>query len=318
MSAVTIALLIVIGIAAVVLFGLLAYTLVKMREAEKVVPPRGTFTSLSCGKLHYITVGSGPDILMIHGLGGQMGNFDTGLMDDLARDHRVTVIDRPGMGYSTRSWPCPTNIGAQAAWIEEIITTLGLDRPLLVGHSLGGAIALAVALRGRAKIRGLALLAPLTLPVEDYSEAFAGLAIRSDLLRRFVGWTFAVPTMVYNPAPVIELIFGPEPVPDDYVVQGGGLLSLRPRHFIETSRDFVDSGTDLPAMSRQYANLRVPVRILYGTEDRILEHTYHGGSLVARHPQIGLELIEGAGHMLPVTRPTESAAFIRRASKSLS
>jgi len=138
------------------------------------------------------------------------------------------------------------------------------------------------------------------------------------LIAKTVGWTFAVPTMVRRPEPVQELIFGPEPIPDDYLVKGGGLLSLRPHHFIETSRDFVEADTDLPAMARQYANLRVPVRILYGTEDRILDHDYHGGSLVARHPQIGLELVEGAGHMLPVTRPEESAAFIRRASKALS
>ncbi|MGR3453142.1 alpha/beta fold hydrolase [Pseudooceanicola sp.] len=318
MNAVTIALLSVVCVVALLLLGLVIYSWVKKRQAERAVPPRGAFLPVSCGKLHYLTIGSGPDVLMIHGLGGQLGNFDTGLADDLARDHRVTIIDRPGAGYSTRRPPCPTNVGAQAELIEEIIGALKLDRPLVVGHSLGGAIALAVALRGRAKIRGLALLAPLTLPVEEYSEAFAGLAIRSDALRRFVGWTFAVPTMVRRPEPVQELIFGPEPIPDDYLVKGGGLLSLRPHHFIETSRDFVEADTDLPAMARQYANLRVPVRILYGTEDRILDHDYHGGSLVARHPQIGLELVEGAGHMLPVTRPEESAAFIRRASKALS
>jgi pimeloyl-ACP methyl ester carboxylesterase len=318
MDTVTIALLVAIGLAVLLLGGLAIYSLAKKIEVEKVVPPRGAFLQLSCGKLHYLTCGSGPDILMIHGLGGQMGNFDTGLLDDLARDHRVTVIDRPGMGSSTRKWPCSTTVGAQAAMVEEAITKLRLDRPLVVGHSLGGAIALGLALRGRVPIRGLALLAPLTLPVEEYSEAFAGLAISSDLLRRFVGWTFAVPTMIRRPEPVVELIFGPEPVPDDSLVKGGGLLSLRPSHFIETSRDFAGSGTDLPAMARQYANLRVPVRILYGTEDRILDHGYHGGRLVARHPQIGLELVEGAGHMLPVTRPKESAAFIRRASRALS
>lgn len=318
MTPVTIALLSLACGLILLLAGLVVYSWIKKRQAERAVPPRGAFLPISDGTLHYMTVGSGPDVLLIHGLGGQMGNFDTGLADDLARDHRVTIIDRPGSGYSTRRYPCPTNVGAQAERIEEIIGALKLDRPLIVGHSLGGAIALAVALRGRVAIRGLALLAPLTLPVEEYSEAFAGLAIRSDALRRFVGWTFAVPTMVRRPEPVEELIFGPEAIPDEYLVQGGGLLSLRPHHFIETSRDFVEADTDLPAMSRQYANLRVPVRILYGTEDRILDHRYHGGSLVARNPQIGLELVEGAGHMLPVTRPEVCAAFIRRASKALS
>lgn len=317
MDAVTLGLLAVLGIVALGLLGLFVYTLVKRTQVERAVPPRGAFLNISSGRLHYVSCGSGPDILMIHGLGGQLGNFDCGLIDNLARDHRVTVVDRPGMGYSTRRYPSQTNVGAQAALMEEVIAALNLDRPLVVGHSLGGAIALALALRGRAKLRGLALLAPLTLPVTEYSEAFAGLAIESDVLRRFVGWTFAVPTMVRRPEPVRELIFGPEDIPDDYPVKGGGLLTLRPRHFIETSRDFVESGTDLPAMARQYANLRVPARILYGTEDRILDPEYHGSSLVARHPQIGLELVEGAGHMLPVTRPELCATFIRKASNAL-
>ncbi|WP_375691267.1 alpha/beta fold hydrolase [Pseudooceanicola sp. LIPI14-2-Ac024] len=316
MNAVLIAIFSVLGVIALGLLGLFIYTLIKKFQVERAVPPRGAFIDTSVGRLHYLTCGQGPDIFMIHGLGGQMGNFDCGLVDELARDYRVTVIDRPGMGYSERRYPTPTNVTAQAALMEEIVTTLKLDRPLIVGHSLGGAIALAMALRGKIPMRGLALLAPLTLPVDHISEAFDGVAIRSDLMRRFIGWTFAVPTMIRRPEPVRELIFGPEDVPPGYIVKGGGLLSLRPRHFIETSRDFVQSGDDLPAMARQYAKLRVPVRILYGTGDRILDPEYHGSDLVARHPQIALELIEG-GHMIPVTQPVRCAAFIRKAMLSM-
>ena len=306
----------VLAVIVLCLLGLVIYSWVKQRQVERAVPPRGAFAQLSSGRLHYMTCGTGPDILMVHGLGGQMGNFDTGLADNLARDHRVTIIDRPGMGYSERRHPAPTNIAAQAQLIEEAIGVLGLERPLIVGHSLGGAIALGVALRGKVPIRGLALLSPLTLPVDDYSEAFEGLAIRWDWLRRFLGWTFAVPTMVSRPEPLEELIFGPEPIPESYAVQGGGLLSLRPRQFIETSRDFVRSADDLPAMARQYTNLRVPVRILYGTQDRILDPDLHGSSLVARYPQMALELMDG-GHMIPVTRPDQCAPFIRRASAGM-
>ncbi|MGR3321599.1 MAG: alpha/beta fold hydrolase [Pseudooceanicola sp.] len=312
MNAVLIALLSFAGILALILLILFVYSWVKKRQAERAVPPRGAFVEISTGKLHYLTCGTGPDILMVHGLGGQMGNFDCGLVDRLAPNHRVTVIDRPGMGYSERPYPSPTNIAAQAALVEEVIEALDLDRPLIVGHSLGGAIALGLALRGRVPVRGLALLAPLTLPVEGYSEAFEGLAIERDWVRRFVGWTLAVPTMIRRPEPVEELIFGPEPIPPGYLIQGGGLLSLRPNHFIETSRDFMHASDDLPAMSRQYANLRVPVRILYGAQDRILDPEIHGTGLVARHPQIGIELVDG-GHMLPVTQPETCANFIRRA-----
>lgn len=306
----------VLGAVVLILLGLVLYTWLKKRQVERAVPPRGAFVDISSGRLHYLTCGEGPDIVMIHGLGGQMGNFDTGLCDNLARDHRVTLIDRPGAGYSERAPGTPTNIIAHAELIEEAIQKLGIERPLIVGHSLGGAIALGIALRGRVKARGLALLAPLTLPVENYSEAFEGLNITSDWVRRFVGWTFAVPTMVRRPEPLRELIFGPDEIPSNYMVPGGGLLSLRPNHFIETSRDFVATADDMPAMVRQYSKLTLPIRILYGTQDRILDHALHGTSLVARYPQMGLELIDG-GHMIPVTRPDVCATFIRRASQSM-
>ncbi|OWU84057.1 hypothetical protein ATO6_15760 [Oceanicola sp. 22II-s10i] len=304
---------IVVGL---ILLGLVIYTWLKKREVEKVVPPRGSFVEISSGRLHYLTTGKGPDIVMIHGLGGQMGNFDTGLAEDLARDHRVTLIDRPGAGYSERRAGTATSITAHAELIEEAIKALGIERPLIVGHSLGGAIALGIGLRGRQPVRGLALLAPFTLPVDSFSEAFDALNIPWDWLRRFTGWTFAVPTMIRRPEPVQELIFGPEEVPDSYLVEGGGLLSLRPAHFIETSRDFVTANDDMPAMQRQYHKLTLPIRILYGAQDRILDPELHGTTFVSRYPQMGLEMIDG-GHMIPVTRPEECAAFIRRASQSM-
>ncbi len=173
-----------------------------------------------------------------------------------------------------------------------------------------------MALRGRVKVRGLALLSPYTLPVDRMSDAFVGLDVRWDWARRFIGWTFAVPTMIRRPEPLQELIFGPEEIPPEYYVKGGGLLALRPNHFIEASRDFATVFDDIPAMSRQYVNLRVPVRILYGAQDRILDPQYHGAGLVARHPQMGLEQIDG-GHMIPVTQPKTCATFIRKASAAL-
>lgn len=316
MTPAAVVILSVIGIVALILVCLVLYAALKQWQVQRQVPPRGAFVTVPTGRVHYLSCGSGPEIVMIHGLGGQLGNFDTGLIDNLARDHRVTAIDRPGMGYSERPAGTPTNVLAQADQIMGIIDALGIERPLIVGHSLGGAIAMAMAIRHGSRIRGLALLAPLTMPIDEIPEAFAGLAIRNDLLRRVIGWTFAVPTMVRRPEPMIELVFGPEAIPPSYPIRGGGLLELRPRHFIQASRDFVASGDDLPAMQRAYHELTVPVRILYGTEDRILDPDLHGTQLVTRFPQIGLELADG-GHMLPVTRPDVCATFVRRASQAM-
>jgi pimeloyl-ACP methyl ester carboxylesterase len=284
------------------------------RNVALAVPPRGKFIQISTGQLHYIDKGQGPVILMIHGLGAQLGNFDTGLADDLAQDFRVIAIDRPGMGWSDRPETAPASPRAQAALVAEVIDALNLENPLVVGHSLGGAISMCLALDFPEKIRGLALLAPLTMPPKAPAEVFAGLNLPRAWLRKLVSETIAIPTSIRMADQNMAAIFGPDAVPRDYAIQGGGMLGLRPVSFRNTSRDFLASGADLGFMVKGYSGLKVPVSILFGREDQVLDYRTHGEDLVAKHPQIQLELISG-GHMLPLTHIAQSAEFIRKYMK---
>ncbi|MFU8881872.1 MAG: alpha/beta fold hydrolase [Rhodobacterales bacterium] len=290
--------------------GLAWFTWNTKRGAEVAIPPKGAFLDLPGGRLHYTDEGNGPAIVMIHGLGGQMGNFTLALSPLLTDSHRVIVLDRPGMGYSERGADAPANPRAQAQTVVQVIDALGLDRPLVVGHSLGGAIALCLAMEHPDKTRGLALLAPLTQPPGGPIKAFNGLDIKNSLLRYLLSWTIAIPMSIRTAPMVLDQVFGPDPIPDDYAVKGGALLGLRPASFRNTARDYMGSGRDLRWMAAQYDSLNVPVRILYGADDRILEADLHGTALVEKHPHIGLEVVAG-GHMLPVTRAQDCARFIR-------
>ena len=301
-----IALLLLILLAVI---GLVWFTWNTKRGAEVAIPPQGRFLDLPDGRLHYSDAGSGPAIVMIHGLGGQMGNFNLALTPLLTGTHRVIVIDRPGMGYSDRAPDAPANPRAQAATVAAVIDALGLDRPLVVGHSLGGAIALCLAMDHPERTRGLALLAPLTQPPSGPIEAFNGLAITGRVKLFVLSWLLAIPMSIRTAPQVLDAIFGPDPIPDDYAVKGGALLGLRPASFRNTSRDYLASGRDLRWMAGQYDGLKVPVRILFGEQDRILEADLHGRDLVAKHPHIGLEIIAG-GHMLPITHAETCARFI--------
>ena len=111
----------------------------------------------------------------------------------------------------------------------------------VVGHSLGGAVSLATALRHPDKVSGLALIAPLTHLPQAPSEAFAALNIRFALLRKLVAWTLATPLSVRQRDKVLDIVFGPEAVPADFAQRGGGYLGLRPSHFVGHAR--VGSGT---------------------------------------------------------------------------
>ena len=72
---------------------------------------------------------------------------------------------------------------------------------------------------------------------------------------------------------------------------------------------------ELGEMPAQYKDLTVPVGILYGTDDRILDPATHGKGLAAKVPGADLELIEGGGHMIPITSADHAAAFIARMAR---
>ena len=278
------------------------------------MPPRGSFISVAGERIHVLEKGQGPPLLLIHGLCGQIGNFTHSLVDRLATDHRVIVFDRPGSGYSSRAPDSDGSLVAQAALVAGLIRALGLQQPVVVGHSLGGAIALMLALNHPGSVRSLALVAPLTQPQAAPPPVFKLLAIRGAGLRRLVAWTIATPWGILNSTRVLKAVFAPATGPLDFATRGGGLLTLRPANFIHASQDMAAAETDLPPLVARYGELPCPVHILFGRGDQILDPQRNGVHTAASNPaHITLTLIDG-GHMLPVSAADAVAEFIRQAS----
>jgi pimeloyl-ACP methyl ester carboxylesterase len=306
---------VLVALVACVLAGLVLFTAWTTWQVEKKLPPRGRFIDVDGARIHYLDEGTGPTLLLVHGLGGQMHNFTHSLLGKLKHDFRVVILDRPGSGYSTRPAGASATISAQAQILSRFCEALKLGRPLIVGHSLGGAIALALALNHPEHVAGLALLAPVTHLAERVPPPFDGIAIASPLLRRVIAWTLATPLSIANRERALAIVFGPEPVAEDFAVRGGGLLSLRPRSFIGASADLMATQAELGAMPARYKDLIMPVGILYGTDDRILDPAVHGKGLAAKVAGADLELIEGGGHMILITSADRAAAFVARMAR---
>lgn len=290
------------------------------RRAEAVVPPVGRFIEVPGARLHVVDTGEArdgrPPIVMLHGLAAQLHNFRYALVDDLARDTRVIAFDRPGSGYSSREPGRATTLEEQADAVAAAMDALGLGRALLVGHSLGGALSLTLALRHPHKVMGLALLAPLTALPPASSEAFRDLKVPA-ALRKVFARVFAVPYFLYRRKRLLGIVFGPERMPADYPIRAGGVLTVRPSHFVAAAEDFAAIPRVMPRVEAGYPALNAPdappVHVLYGRDDRVLDFRMQGEGFVARVPGARLELVEG-GHMLPVTQPDRCAAFIRQAA----
>lgn len=298
-------------IALLIVAGLFLYTWLINKRVEAGMPPEGRFITIRGSKVHYLEQGKGPAIVMIHGLSGVAQNFGYSVLGQLARDHRVIAIDRPGSGYSMRHPRSSAALDVQADVVAGVIEALGLEKPLLVGHSLGGAVSLATALRYPDKVSGLALIAPLTHLPSETSKAFAALNIPYLWLRKLVGWTLAIPFSIRNREKVMDIVFGPEAVPKDFPALGGGYLGMRPSQFIAASSDMHAVPDVLPTMQQRYSSMQLPVAVLYGRHDRILNPQEQGQALVDVLPGAELELIDG-GHMLPITQPNLTTEFIRR------
>ncbi len=300
-----------LGLAALIGGGLAAFTWTVAKRIEKALPPSGRFIQVGDCRLHYVADGAGPPIVMIHGLAGQLLNFPKAGFAPLYRDYRVVAVDRPGSGYSTRPAGASATLSAQAGTVAAFIKALGLDRPLIVGHSFGGAVALALALDHPDCVGGLALVAPATQPTYAVPKLFRGLAVRTPLARRIVAWTLAIPSAMRSRATTMPILFGPEEMPADFPTAAGGMLGLRPSSYYAGSTDMVAMNDDFPGYVARYGSIKVPVGVLYGRGDRVLDHVKHGLAMRSAIPGLTLELVDG-GHMLPVTVPDQVVGFIRR------
>ena len=290
--------------------GLIAFSATVVMRAHAVAPAEGKWIEIDGQRVHYLDMGSGPAIVMVHGLAGNLRNFGRPLVEDLARDHRVILIDRPGSGHSQRRAGGSTALPDQAAIVAELIEELGLERPLLVGHSMGGAVALAVALDHAELISGLALIAPLTQAQEEYARLFRTVERAPAPLRKGLCWTLATPLILANRSRSRRRIFGPEPVPADFSAAGGGLLSARPGALYEATSDMAAINRGMAGLVARYTELKLPVSILFARGDGLLDHRKHGELTARQIPGAALELIDG-GHMIPFTQPERTLAWLR-------
>jgi pimeloyl-ACP methyl ester carboxylesterase len=190
---------IVVALVGLIVTGLVLYTVSTAGQVENRLPPRGRFIDVDGARIHYLDEGTGPTLLLVHGLAGQMLNFTHSLLGKLTPHFRVIVIDRPGSGYSTRPKGASATISGQARTISRFCQELKLGRPVIVGHSLGGAIALALALNHPEQVAGLALLAPVTHRPDRVPPPFDRMAIASPVLRRLIAWTLATPLSIAKP-----------------------------------------------------------------------------------------------------------------------
>lgn len=298
------------GAALVVLVAALAlYSAMTMRAVERQLPPQGSFVEVEGARIHYVERGTAPTVVLIHGLGGSSRNFQP-IADELARSHRVIAIDRPGSGYSERPARRSSALTDQAEVIATVLTRLEIESAIIVGHSLGGAVALALALDHPSAVSRLVLLAPATSAFELEAPLDSPM-LEHRWMQQALAWTIAVPASRHFADDTLARIFHPQPVPADFATAGGGLLAQRPAQVISNIQDLLALNKGLIDYRARYAELAVPIDVLHGEEDAILAPELHLGALKDL-PGVSIERLPGVGHMVVHARPDRVLDLIRK------
>src|SRR4051794_13938427 len=150
------------AVAAAATVGVLAISaLVNRRLAEKAErdnPPAGQFLEVNGVRLHYVERGSGKPLVLLHGNGSMIQDFESsGLINLAAQNYRTIVFDRPGFGHSDRPRNVVWTPTAQADLISGALRRLGVSHAIVLGHSWGATVAVALALQYPNLVQGLVL-----------------------------------------------------------------------------------------------------------------------------------------------------------------
>lgn len=300
---------VVIGLLVVGLAILIFSNLAEARRAEGAAPAVGEFLTTDGARIHYVDLGEGPPVVMLHGLAGNVRNYTQTVANELARTHRVIFIDRPGSGYSGRPDGTTASIQSQADVVHRVIEELDLQRPTIVGHSLGGAVALAYAARYPEDLSRLVLLAPAATPFEP-GPPIDRFKVDSVFMRTALAYTVAIPASKRSGPETLRVIFSPQTPPEDFGAEGGALLSRRPDQIIANFEDMSALNKGLSALTAELTTIRTPTTVLFGLDDAILDPQRHLAAL-RRLPAVSIKELPGAGHMLMYADPDAVIAAIR-------
>ena len=304
----------ILASAAATIAAMTVYNVYRTRKAEREYPPSGQFVTVNGVRLHYIERGEGPPVVLLHGNVVTAEDFiSSEVLDLIAKRHRVIAFDRPGFGYSDRPHGSAWSAGTQADLIRDAFAHLGINRPIVLGHSWGAAVALALGLNYPEAVRGLVLLSGYyypTLRADVLFSALTAIPILGDLLRYsvspFIG-KLMLPLLLKG-------MFAPLPVPARFTKSFPRDMPVRPGQIRAQSQDGVAMIPVALSMRHRYKELSMPVVIMAGAKDRVVKDS-QAVRLHEELPNSILRLIPGVGHMVHYAVPDEVARAVEEAGK---
>lgn len=287
------------------------------RRVEARFPPIGDFATVGGLRIHHADIQAGPDadllpMVFLHGASGNARDLMGAFRGSFEGRARMIFPDRPGAGYSERGSPAMAAPREQARIVAGLMDQLGVDRAIIVGHSLGGAVAAAFGVLYPQKTAGLVFISPATHPWPGGGVTWYYDWVNVPVLGWLFSETLAIPAgnLLYRGA--LKSVFAPDRVPGDYPERSGTRLVLRPANFRANAADVGQLYGNVESMAKRYGEIAAPTVVVTGDKDDVVLAEVHSEGLKRDIAGSRLVWLENTGHMPPYTATAAIVAEIER------
>jgi pimeloyl-ACP methyl ester carboxylesterase len=278
----------------------IAYSSYQARAIEQAFPNVGELTDVGGFRMNAVHLprppaADLPALVFIHGASGNLRDQLEAFEAPLHERAEMLFVDRPGHGYSERGGPENAFPSGQADAIARLMDKRGIENAIIVGHSFGGAIAAAFALRHPERTIGLLFLAPATHPWPGGIDWYYTLAAMP-----VIGWLFSHAFVI--PAGLRRLeqgtigVFRPNARPAGYVEKTAPALVLRPHAFRNNAADVANLLDYVKTEAPRYREIAAPTVIITGDSDDIVLEELHSRGLARDIAGAELITIRNLGH----------------------
>lgn len=289
---------------------------IKQGRWAKSHPVIGQFILVDGKRLHYVKLGTGPPLVLLHGAGANLRNFTYSLTDQLQDDFTIYAFDRPAHGYSDIFDPMGDTLSEQARILTKGMQTLGVEYATVMGYSFGGSVAMAMALDYPNNIGTLLLVAA---PIHTWPDESVSLTYRAAALP-VIGPILMHTAYALLPgryfAKSYASVFKPQSAPDGFLEHVGVGLAVQPRRFVANARQIVPLLPQIKTMIPRYDALTLPIEIIHGTADQSVGSEYHTRDFMDMQPRpnVHVTYIDGMGHGVDQLAQGEIVAALKRLS----
>ncbi|MGI9402688.1 MAG: alpha/beta fold hydrolase [Rhizobiaceae bacterium] len=292
---------IIFWLAIILVAGSIIATQIFVRRLEAKYPPIGDFAVIDGVQMHYLDIPAGPDadlepMIFIHGASGNVRDLYGAFIDELEGRARLIFIDRPGAGYSQTGFDGSAPLDRQVDLIAGLIDHLEIDRAVVAGHSLGGALTAAMAVKYPEKVSGLVFLAPATHVWPGGGVTWYYDITNTPVLGRVFSETLGAPGGRLVMRRGVKGVFKPNKVPSRFFERAAVELVLRPENFRNNASDVGNLYAYVEEMSPRYGEIGAPTVIISGDKDDVVSTQIHSEALNQDIAGSKLVILPDTGH----------------------